>query len=100
MIRQPTLPRLDLLVRAKLFQNTSSWPATPNEILEFQRLFEVLGLSEQVRGTPPSTRITPLGTSLNLKLLMVFLGTWDLGDVPIILNEHGLIDDLELSVVR
>jgi hypothetical protein len=40
-------------------------------------------------------RNTPLGRELHLDLLMVFMGLWDQWEIPMILEDHGLIDDLD-----
>jgi hypothetical protein len=55
---------------------------------------EQLGLEEQVPGTS-DRRNTLLGRELHFDLLMVFLGLWDEWEIPGILEDHGLIDDLE-----
>ena len=54
-----------------------------------------MGLEERVPGTTDMWRNTPLGSELHLDLLMVFMGLWDEWEIPMILEDHGLIDDLE-----
>src|SRR5262249_7318388 len=55
------------------------------------------GLEEPVPGTNDSWRNTPLGRELHLDLLRVFMGAWDEGEMPMILEEYGFISDLEVE---
>jgi hypothetical protein len=45
-------------------------------------------------------RNTPLGRELHFDLLMVFLGLLDEWEIPMILEDHGLIDDLEAEQMQ
>jgi hypothetical protein len=51
-----------------------------------------LGLQKRVSGEPDRVG-DPLGRELDVKLLMVFAGLWDDSEVPMLLEEHGLISE-------
>ncbi len=53
------------------------------------------GLDEQVPGQPGTTRSTDFGIEQRLDLMMVFMGLMDELAMPWILENYGLIDDLE-----
>ena len=48
-----------------------------------------MGLEEQV--TRDTRELTPLGEEIDFDLLLVFMGRWDEGDIPSILEQRGLI---------
>ncbi len=87
----------DEFVQARLFDNTAPWPMDVSELADFNKTFETLGLVETVPKEPDTWRNTTLGNSINLDLLMVFLGIWDRFDVPWILQKNGLIDATEFE---
>ena len=41
------------------------------------------------------TRLTSLGKEIDFELLSIFMGRWDYRDVPIVLEERGLITKSE-----
>jgi hypothetical protein len=53
-----------------------------------------MGLEERVPGEAETWRSTPLGAELQLDLMMVFMGCQVTYEVPMILAEHGLIDEM------
>jgi hypothetical protein len=53
-----------------------------------------MGVEERVPGDKETWRSTPLGRELYSHLLMVFLGLWDEWEVPMILQDYGVIDDV------
>jgi hypothetical protein len=50
-----------------------------------------MGLQERIPGEKETSRSTPLGRELHSDLLMVFLGLWDEWEVPMILEDYGVI---------
>ena len=58
-----------------------------------------MGLVEQVRDEPLTWQITPLGKELNVELFEVFMGIICEWDVPIILEEHGLLNESEFDAI-
>jgi hypothetical protein len=58
------------------------------------------GLVEQVGDEPLTTwQITPLGKELDVDLFEVFMGTKWKCDAPIILAEHGLLNESEFDAI-
>jgi hypothetical protein len=51
-----------------------------------------MGLEEKAGN---DTRLTSLGKEIDFELLSIFMGRWDYRDVPIILEERGLITKSE-----
>ena len=84
----------DKVIRATLLENSEPWPVDVSEIPNYERLFEELGLSEAVPGETDTMWRTALGDHMNLDLLEVFLGMIDGRDVPGILADYGLIDEI------
>jgi hypothetical protein len=82
------------MVFARLF-GSRPWLADWESTVALQRKLRQMGLEEPVPGTSNTTRFTPLGTELRVDLLMVFMGLWDEREIPMILEDHGFIDDLE-----
>jgi hypothetical protein len=58
-----------------------------------------MGLWEQDRDEPLTWRITPLGKELNVELFQVFMGVWHEWDVPLILEEYGLLSESEFDAI-
>jgi len=58
-----------------------------------------MGLVEQVGDEPLTWQITPLGKELDLDLFEVFMGIKWKCDVPIILTEHGLLNESEFDAI-
>jgi hypothetical protein len=56
-----------------------------------------MGLQERV--SSDTWRNTPSGTELNIDLFEVFMGIWDVGEVPSILEDHRLIDEWECDSI-
>jgi hypothetical protein len=57
-----------------------------------QKLIE-MGLVEQI--SSDTWRNTPLGKELDINLFQVFMGLFDVWEVPYILEDHRLLDELE-----
>jgi len=58
-----------------------------------------MGLVEQVRNESLAWQITPLGKELNVELFEVFMGIIYEWDVPIILEEYGLLHEAEFDAI-
>jgi hypothetical protein len=85
------LQRLNALVDQTLFgTQVGSWPTNP--IVLGKILFD-MGLEETCG--EHTTRSTELGKMVAIDLYMVFLGLWDPGDIPFILEPLGLFTDDE-----
>jgi hypothetical protein len=71
------------------------WPAHREGLEAFSRTIRDLGLNEEVAGQPGTTRCTALGRELKLDLMMVFVGAWDMWEIPGVLEEFGYIDEAD-----
>jgi hypothetical protein len=58
-----------------------------------------MGLVEQVGDEPLTWQIKPLGKELDVDLFEVFMGIKWKCDVPIILAEHGLLNESEFDAI-
>jgi hypothetical protein len=83
--------KLDRLVVDRLFGD-SPWLADFESAIVLNRMLDELGLQEQVPGMANTSRWTDLGKSLNMDLLIVFLGLHWEWEVPEILETHQLLD--------
>lgn len=73
------------------------WLADREACDALSRKLGELGLQERVPGDILSTRSTALGKELQLDLVMVFIGLWDELEMPMILEDYGLIDAFDVS---
>jgi hypothetical protein len=94
MSKSKIIAEVDAMVSARLF-GSGPWLRDPESGVALQRRLEQMGLEERVPSASDTWRNTPLGRELHLDLLMVFMGLWDQWEIPMILEDHGLIDDLE-----
>ena len=85
---------LDKIVIHRLFGDVP-WPASCDDCLALQSFFLRYGLEEMVPGSPNSWRLTAVGEQYSADLLSVFMGTWEVSEVPYILIKHELMDDEE-----
>ena len=83
-----------MMVTTRLF---SSQPWLPDrEACEaISKKLEDLGLQARVSPDSDTTTCTPLGKELELDLIMVFVGLWDTPEMPLILEQYGLIDRID-----
>ena len=76
------------------------WPDSSEFNLALSKRLRQLGLDEQVAGAPDGpTSTTALGKAHHLDLVMVFIGLWEIGEVPIILESFGIIDEYECTEI-
>ena len=86
--------KLNEIVDYHLFE-TTSWPTADDEVRTFWRTVEEMGLQETVPGTKDTFRYTALGIDCGVELASCFIGAHEPFEIPMILKEHGLIDDAE-----
>jgi hypothetical protein len=98
MNKAQIIAELENMVAARLFSG-QPWLADPETCSAVHRKLIQMGLVEQVRDEPLTWQITPLGKELNVELFEVFMGIIYEGDVPIILEEHGLLDESEFDSI-
>jgi hypothetical protein len=77
-----------------LFESTS-WPADIDAVRAFFQMLEEMGLWQAVRGERNTFRFTALGIDCGASLASCFIGAIEPFEIPMILKEHGLIDDAE-----
>ena len=86
--------KLDEMIDYQLFESTS-WPIADDEVLTFWRTVDEMGLQETVPGAKDTYRYTAFGIDCGVELASCFIGAHEPFEIPMILKEHGLIDDAE-----
>lgn len=82
------------MIDMRLFGNRP-WLADREACDSISTRLDDLGLQQQV--SDDTSRTTALGKELELDLVMVFVGLWDEWQVPSILEQYGLIDEIDES---
>jgi hypothetical protein len=98
MTRSQILAEVEAMIFARLFGG-HRWLADRDSAPILGRRLEQMGLQERIPGEKETSRSTPLGRELHSDLLMVFLGLWDEWEVPMILEDYDVIDDLESEYI-
>ena len=98
MNKAQIIAELENMVAARLFGG-QPWPADRETCSAVTRKLIQMGLVEQVRNESLAWQITPLGKELDVELFEVFMGIIYEWDVPIILEEYGLIDEAEFDAI-
>jgi hypothetical protein len=98
MNKAKIIAELENMVAARLFSGQPRIADEETISAYHQKLIE-MGLLEQDRAEPQTWRITPLGNELDVDLFYVFLGILCEWDVPITLEEHGLINESEFNAI-
>ena len=88
--------KLNAIIVAQLFGD-GTWPADTKTADDLHATLEQLGVYEPVPGQPDTHTTQSRGTGLNICLMMIFMGIWDEVEVPCMLEQYGLIDDLEFN---
>ena len=65
------------------------WLMEREDVLKSNQRTLEMGLEEQI--TRDTRELTPLGEEIDFDFLLVFMGRWDEGDIPSILEQRGLI---------
>jgi hypothetical protein len=89
---------LENMVATRLFSR-QEWLADREACCGIMRKLIELGLWERVSIDPCTWQITPLGKELDADLFDVFLGIMAEWEVPMILEQHGLIDESEADAI-
>ena len=90
--RAVIVQELEAIVQLRLF-GRGRWLADRETCRALERTMMQLGLWERVPGAPGTCQNTTLGKELSLDLYLVFVGLFDEGDIPIVLEHHRLIDE-------
>jgi hypothetical protein len=98
MSKAEIIAELENMVAARLF-SAQPWLADRETNSAYDRKLIEMGLIEQVRDEPPTWRNTSLGNELDVDLFQVFMGLWCEWEVPLILEEHGLLTESEFDAI-
>jgi hypothetical protein len=98
MNKAEIIAELENMVVARLFSG-QPWIADEETISAYHQKLIEMGLLEQVRAEPQTWRITPLGKELDVDLFQAFMGLWYEWEVPLILEEYGLINESEFNAI-
>jgi hypothetical protein len=98
MNKAKIIAELENMVVARLFSR-QPWLADRETISAYHRRLIQMGLVEQVRAEPPTWQITDLGKELNVNLFQVFIGLFAEWEIPSILEEYGLLHELEAEAI-
>ena len=92
------IAELENMVVARLFSH-QPWLAEWESYSAVNRKLIQMGLVEQVGDEPLAWRDTHLGKELDVELFRVFLGVWHECEVPLILEEYGLLTESEFDAI-
>jgi hypothetical protein len=92
------IAELENMVAARLLSG-QPWLADRETFSAINRKLIQMGLWEEVGVEPQTWRTTPLGKELHLDLFQAFMGVIHEWDVPLILEEYGLIDQSEFDAI-
>jgi hypothetical protein len=98
MNKAKIIAELENMVVARLF-GRQPWLADRETCSAVNRKLIQMGLVEVVCVEPETWRTSPLGKELDVELFEVFMGLWDAWEVPIILEDHRLIDESEADII-
>jgi len=96
MEKRTVIQGLHAMIDSRLFGGRP-WLADRETSDALRITLDKLGLQERIPGDILTTRSTALGNQLQLDLVMVFIGLWDEWEMPMILEDHGLIDEFDTS---
>ncbi len=92
MEKRDVIQALHAIMITRLF-GSRPWLADREAADALRNKLDEMGLQERVLGGDCTTRSTALGNELQLDLVMVFIGLWVEWEMPMILEDHGLIDE-------
>jgi hypothetical protein len=92
------ITELENMIAARLFSR-QLWLADREITSAYHHKLIQMGLVEQVCAKPETWRNTSLGEELDIDLLQVFMGLWCEWEVPLILEEYGLLTESEFDAI-
>ncbi len=98
MNKAQIIAELENMVVARLFSRRP-WLEDREAIRAIERKLIQMGLAEVVCVKTKTWRATPLGKELDVYLFQVFMGLWEACEVPMILEEHHLVDEAEADTM-
>ena len=96
MNKAKIISELENMVVARLF-GRQPWLADRETCAAVKRKLIQMGLVEQI--SVEMSRITALGRELDVDLFLVFMGVAHEWDVPITLEEYGLLNESEFDAI-
>jgi len=96
MNKAKIISELENMVVARLF-GRQPWLADRETCAAVKRKLIQMGLVEQI--SVEMSRITALGRELDVDLFQVFMGVMHEWDVPITLEEYGLLNESEFDAI-
>jgi len=94
MNKSEILIELHVVIAARLL-GPGPWLMEREDALKSNERALEMGLEEQV--TRDTRELTPLGKEIDFDFLLVFMGGWDEGDIPSLLEQRGLITRSEID---
>jgi hypothetical protein len=92
MTKAEIVAELEAMAWNRLY-NCPQWLPDRETIWAVDQKLIKMGLVERI--SSDTWRNTPLGTELDINLFQVFMGLFDVWEVPYILEDHRLIDEWE-----
>jgi hypothetical protein len=96
MDKAEIIAELENMAVARLF-GRQPWLADRETFSAINQKLIQMGLWEEVCVEPQRWQVTPLGKELDLDLWQVFMGVLHEWDVPITLEDYGLLEDSEFD---
>src|SRR5690242_8417691 len=98
MNKAKIITELENMVVERLF-GSRPWLADPETCSAVHRKLVQMGLVEMVSVDPKTWQVTPLGKELDVDLFEVFLGTFCEWEMPLVLEDHHLLDESETDTL-
>jgi hypothetical protein len=98
MNRRDTIIELHKIIDTRLFDDCP-WYSYRESTHALHKKLDELGLQQPWGADPLARMSTELGNELNLGLVLVFLGVWDIWNVPYKLEQYGLLDEDEFDPI-
>jgi hypothetical protein len=98
MNKAKIISELENMVVDRLF-GRQPWLADRETRYALHRKLIQMGLIEVVSVEPPTWQYTPLGKELDVDLFQAFMGLWWKYEVPLVLEEHGLLNESEFDAL-
>ena len=98
MDKRTVITKLHAMIIGRLFCS-HPWLADREACAALWSTFNQMGLEERVPGETETYRNTDLGRECQMDLIMAFTGYWCEWEIPWILEDYGLIDEIEYKLI-
>ena len=98
MDKRTVITKLHAMIVTRLF-SSRPWLADKETCAALWSTFNQMGLEEIVPGETETYRNTDLGREHQMDLIMAFTGYWCEWEIPWILENYGLIDEIEYELI-